>query len=108
MQSNNQFPLLEILGLLNSNFALQVDISAEYNYQYDLILIKKQKSLIGYSISSCLNKQLNKNFFYVNLVKFYPNNNSFIKLVALGVPTDNFKQLLDNLKSISLELNFKV
>ena len=43
MQSNNQFPLLEILGLLNSNFALQVDISAEYNYQYDLILIKKQK-----------------------------------------------------------------
>lgn len=79
--------LQELFNQLKSEFKfLNLDNRyVEFDYDNNVILVKKSESQFAYSISLCLNKKLNQEFLYINLVKLN-NFCNFEKVISVGKP----------------------
>lgn len=76
-----------------------------FNEKNNVIYVKNDAGNFGFAISKCLNKNLNKDFLYVNLVKF-EKNNDYTKLIAVGTPSGDLTSLIKNLFNVFNDFSF--
>ena len=88
----NQFELAENLAnFAEFCFNLPESRKFTYNKKSNIILVTKENSKFGFSISINKNKKLNKPFAYFNLIKLN-NFDTFEKVTSLGNPIDLSKE----------------